>query len=108
MVVVVTVAVGLVAGGMNEAGVLVDSNPTVMMLVGMKLDLIAARIARMGTHNRDQSCDDGADERQKDDCLDHWRASSRMIAAQTRLAFVAKENRFPLCANAALRFRIMP
>jgi hypothetical protein len=30
-----------------------------------------------------------------------------MISAQTPLAFVAMENRFPLCANAALRVRIM-
>jgi hypothetical protein len=30
-----------------------------------------------------------------------------MISAQTRSAFVASENRFPLCANAALRVRIM-
>jgi hypothetical protein len=32
---------------------------------------------------------------------------SSMIAAQTRSAFVARENRFTLCANAALRVRIM-
>jgi len=30
-----------------------------------------------------------------------------MISAQTRSAFVARENRFPLFANAALRVRIM-
>src|SRR4029077_12344372 len=30
-----------------------------------------------------------------------------MISAQTRSAFVARENRFPLCAYAALRVRIM-
>jgi hypothetical protein len=30
-----------------------------------------------------------------------------MISAQTHFAFVARENRFPLCANAALRVRIM-
>jgi hemoglobin-like flavoprotein len=31
-----------------------------------------------------------------------------MISAQTHSAFVARENRFTLCANAALRVRIMP
>jgi hypothetical protein len=31
----------------------------------------------------------------------------RMISAQTRSAFVARENRFALCANAALWVRIM-
>ena len=30
-----------------------------------------------------------------------------MISAQTPSAFVARENRFTLCANAALRVRIM-
>jgi hypothetical protein len=32
----------------------------------------------------------------------------RMIFAQTRSALVARKNRFTLCANAALRVRIMP
>src|SRR3954469_2231655 len=30
-----------------------------------------------------------------------------MISAQTRSAFVARENRYPPCTNAALRVRIM-
>jgi hypothetical protein len=30
-----------------------------------------------------------------------------MISTQTRSAFVARENRIPLCANAALRVRIL-
>jgi hypothetical protein len=30
-----------------------------------------------------------------------------MISAQTRSAFVARENRFTVCADAALRVRIM-
>ena len=30
-----------------------------------------------------------------------------MISAQTRSAFVARENRFALCANAALPLRIL-
>ena len=32
---------------------------------------------------------------------------SEPIAAQTRSAFVARENRFPLCVDAALRVRII-
>jgi hypothetical protein len=94
------VGIGLVAGGMNDAGILVDGHVTVAVHLGM-FDLIAARIASMRTDNRDQPCDDGADQRQKDDGLDHWRASSPMISAQTRLALVARENRFAL-------FRIIP
>jgi hypothetical protein len=41
------------------------------MGVVMMLDLIAARIARMCAENRDQPCEDSADQRQKDDCLNH-------------------------------------
>jgi hypothetical protein len=69
------------------------------MRIVMMLDGIAARIARMRTEDRDQPRKDGADQRQKNDCLDHWSASLRMISEQTK-AFV-RENRFPL-------FRIMP
>ncbi len=68
------------------------------MRVVVMLDGIAARIARMRTKDRDQAREYSADQRQKDDCLDHWRASLRMISGQTK-AFV-RENRFTL-------FRIM-
>jgi hypothetical protein len=61
------------------------------MRVRVMLDGIAAWIARMRTKDGDQARDDRADQRQKDDCLDHTRASLRMIFS---------ENRFPL-------FRIM-
>jgi hypothetical protein len=64
------------------------------------LDLVAARVPRMGANDRDRSRNEGADQRQKNDCLDHALAPLRMTSAQTRSAFVARENRFPL-------FRIM-
>ena len=96
-----TEALGLVAGGMDDAGFPVDRHFAVAVRIGIMFDLIAARMTRMRTDKRDQACDDRADERQKDDGLDHWRASSRTIAAQTRPAFAAGENRFRL-------FRIMP
>ena len=35
------------------------------------LDLVAARIARMRANDRDGSRDNGADQRQENDCLDH-------------------------------------
>ena len=35
------------------------------------LDLVAAGIARMRANDRDGSRHDGADQRQKNDCLDH-------------------------------------
>src|ERR1700723_754522 len=66
----------------------------------MMFDLVATWMARMRANDRDGSRNDGADQRQENDCLDHIRASLRMISAQTRFAFVAPENRSPL-------FRIM-
>jgi hypothetical protein len=35
------------------------------------LDLVAARVARMRANDRDGSRDNGADQRQENDCLDH-------------------------------------
>ena len=35
------------------------------------LDLVAARVARMRANDRDGSRNDGADQRQKNNCLDH-------------------------------------
>jgi hypothetical protein len=64
------------------------------------LDLISARMARMRANDRDHARKDGADQRQKNNCLDHLGIPLRMISAQTRSAFVATENRSPL-------FRIM-
>ena len=42
----------------------------VAMIVVM-LDGVAARIAGMGAENRDQPREDGAEQRQEDDCLVH-------------------------------------
>jgi hypothetical protein len=65
----------------------------------MMLDRIAARITRMRAEDGDQPREYSADQRQKDDCLNHVFALLRMISGQTK-AFV-RENRFTL-------FRIMP
>src|ERR1700676_3725102 len=54
------------------------------MRVVMMLDGIAARMERMRAEYRDQAGDDSADERQKDDGLDHLRASLRMIFSENR------------------------
>ena len=70
------------------------------MRVVVMLDLVTARVPRMRANDRDRARDESADQRQKNDCLDHTLAPLRMISAQTRFAFVATENRFPL-------FRIM-
>ncbi len=43
----------------------------VAMRVVVMLDGIAARIARMRAENGDQPREDGAEQRQKDDCLNH-------------------------------------
>jgi hypothetical protein len=41
------------------------------MRVVVMLDLVAARVARMRANDRDGSRNDSADQRQKNDCLDH-------------------------------------
>src|SRR5947208_2905050 len=46
----------------------------IAMRVVMMLDGIAARVARMRPEYRDQPRDNGAQQRQKDDCLNHSRA----------------------------------
>jgi hypothetical protein len=74
-------------------------HPMAMRIVLM-LDGVAARAARMRSEQRDDTRHDGAEQRQENDCLDHLLVLLRMISAQTRSAFVAKENRSPL-------FRIM-
>jgi hypothetical protein len=72
MMVVMTVVAGMIVMGIRR--VRIGAVGVVMMLDG-----VAARIARMGTENRDQPGEKGADQRQKDDCLDHRSASLRMI-----------------------------
>jgi hypothetical protein len=64
----------------------------------MMFDRVSARIARMRAEYGDQAGQNGAQQRQKDDCLNHQRFPSRMISEQTK-SFV-RENRRPL-------FRIM-
>ncbi len=41
------------------------------MSVVVMLDLVAARVARMRPENGDQAGQDGAQQRQKDNCLNH-------------------------------------
>ena len=64
MVVVVAVIVGgMVVMGIRRMG-------SAMRVVVM-LDRVAARVARMRAENGDQAREDGANQRQEDDCLDH-------------------------------------
>jgi hypothetical protein len=51
---------------MDVGGMRVIAVPAVVML-----DLIAARIARMRPIDRDQAGQNGAQQRQKDNCLNH-------------------------------------
>jgi hypothetical protein len=44
----------------------------VTMSVIVMLDRVAARVARMRTEDGDQAREYSADQRQKDDCLDHF------------------------------------
>ena len=39
--------------------------------VAVMLDSIAARMARVGAEDRDQPCENRAEQRQEDDCLVH-------------------------------------
>jgi hypothetical protein len=68
MMVVMAVAAGMIVMGIRRMRI--GAVGVVVMLDG-----VAARIARMGTENRDQPGEKGADQRQKDDCLDHPRTS---------------------------------
>ena len=67
----IVVAVGVVAmvvmGGSRMA--------MIAMAVVVVLDRIAARIARMRPEQRYQAGQNGAQQRQKDDCLNHSRFS---------------------------------
>jgi hypothetical protein len=54
------------------------------MRIVMVLDGVAARIAGVRAEDRDQPREDRADQRQKDDCLNHSRASLRMIFSENR------------------------
>ena len=68
MVVVTVVAMAMVVMGGRGMGMI-----AVPMIV--VLDLIAARVARMRPEQRNQAGQNGAQQRQKDDCLNHSRFS---------------------------------
>ena len=70
MMIVMTVVVGrMIVMGISSMGL--GSMGIGAVAVVMMLDGVAARIARMGAEYRDQPRKDSADQRQKDDCLDH-------------------------------------
>jgi hypothetical protein len=62
---VVMVVVPMVVMGAGRMGV------SAMRVVVMMLNRIAARVARMRPEDRDQAGQNGAQQRQKDDCLNH-------------------------------------
>ena len=64
MVVMAVIVVAMVVMGRRRMGV--SAMPVVVML-----DRVAARIARMRAEDRDQAGKNGAQQRQKDDCLNH-------------------------------------
>ena len=61
---VVVAVIVMVVMGISGMGVI--AMPVVVML-----DRIAARVARMRAEDRDQAGQNGAQQRQKDDCLNH-------------------------------------
>ena len=67
MVVMAVVIMAMVVMGVSRMGV------SAMPVVVMMLDRIAARVARMRPEDRDQAGQNGAQQRQKDDCLNHSR-----------------------------------
>ena len=64
MIVMAVIVGGMIVMGIRRMGI-------GAMRVVMMLDRIAARIARMRAEDRDQAGENRADQRQKDDCLDH-------------------------------------
>ena len=62
---VVMVVMPMVVMGAGRMGV------SAMRVVVMMLNRIAARVARMRPEDRDQAGQNGAQQRQKDDCLNH-------------------------------------
>ena len=65
MVVMAVVIVPMVVMGVSRMAV------SAMRVVVMMLNRIAARVARMRPEDRDQAGQNGAQQRQKDDCLNH-------------------------------------
>jgi MFS superfamily sulfate permease-like transporter len=68
MMVVVTVIVSMIV--MRIQGILAGAVRVVVMF-----DRIAARAASMRTHDGDDAGENGAQQRQENDCLDHSRVS---------------------------------
>jgi hypothetical protein len=62
--IVVTVIVGMFIMGIGRMRI-------GAMRIVMMFDLVATRMARMRANDRDGSRNDGADQRQKNNCLDH-------------------------------------
>ena len=67
MIVVTMVIMAVIVMGIRRMGM-----RAVTMAVIVMLDRVAARIARMRTEDSDQARENRADQRQKDDCLDHF------------------------------------
>ena len=68
----VMVIVAVVVGGMIVMGIR-GVSIAMAVRIAVMLDRVAARIARMRAEDRDQARENRADQRQKDDCLDHSR-----------------------------------
>ena len=68
---VLVMSVRLVGGCMDDAGILADRRAAMSVCVVGMLDRVAARVARMRPEYGDQPREYSADQRQKDDCLDH-------------------------------------
>jgi len=62
-----------------------DGMGVVAMPIVVVLDRIAGRVARMRPEDRDQAGQNGAQQRQKDDCLNHQSIPLRMILPENRL-----------------------
>jgi predicted aspartyl protease len=73
VVVVAVIVMAMVVMGSSRMRVI--AMPVVVML-----DLIATRVARMRPEDRDQAGQNGAQQRQKDDCLNHQSIPLRMIS----------------------------
>jgi hypothetical protein len=69
---------------MDDTGILGDLGGAVIMGPGMMLDGVAARVARVRAENGDQPRENGAQQRQKNDCLDHCCIPLRMILPENR------------------------
>ena len=65
MVVVTMVIMAVIVMGIRRVG-------AVTVAVIVMLDRVAARVARMRAEDSDQAGENRADQRQKDDCLDHF------------------------------------